>query len=756
MGSSTPSQRRQLVAVWFADIVGFSDLASANEDDAVRLVDAFQACASEHVQRQGGRIVKYVGDAALAEFHSTEQAAHSACDLVQDFVTRFGAQLRVGLHVADVAVGKDEDLLGDGVNLAVRLQAEADPGEVVVSEDAWRQLRQREGFTWEEIGERRVRGQVEPVRLFRVRLAEEPVVPSEPRPPDALDRARRGFRRRGGSRLRLPDARRMTVGIATAVLIGVAGLAIRARSDGWLAALGGYGGSSDPSADSLADIPSYDPTRIAVLYFDDYSDDQSLGYMASAATEALINSLDDVEGLTVVPEVAVKPFRHSDIPLDSIIFALKVGTVIDGNLTRSGDRIRVTAQLIDGNSGEQLGSGRLDYVGTDVLELQEKVVDLLGRVLRSQLGREIRMREIERSTDSPRAYEALMRAESYREEYQRLRRWDDEAARRALHRADTMVARAESLDPRWAEPVIRRAWYLRDLSILEGPLPGYLDDYWSGQALTHAERAVALDGAAAYEIRGLLRFGLAMNATGEERQRLFSQAEADLREATALDESRTVAWVKLSELLVSQGRFSEAVLASERGSRADAFLSNNVDALHQAYYSALQIGATEEANDLCLQGRVRFPTSADFVLCRLFALASFPEVEPDLAHAQALVDTLAQLVPQDDQSVFRAYGIMLSAEVAARAGLRDSAEALIRQSRSVNDFPMLSYNEAHARLLLGEQQEAVQLLEKWLEVDPDTAYLAGDWWFEGLHDNSRFRALLGRHDPRLIPGSRPR
>ena len=168
MNPPQSSQPRHLVAVWFADVVGYSRLASANEDGALRLVDRFQTCVRGVVERHGGRVVKFVGDAALAEFSSTDAAARSALLLHEEFQQGSHTQLRIGLHVGDVVPQDDGDVMGDGVNLAVRLQAEAEPGEVLVSEDAWRQLRHREGYRFREAGSRQLKGQVDAVRVFVV------------------------------------------------------------------------------------------------------------------------------------------------------------------------------------------------------------------------------------------------------------------------------------------------------------------------------------------------------------------------------------------------------------------------------------------------------------------------------------------------------------------------------------------------------------------------------------------------------------
>ncbi|HJU86039.1 MAG TPA: adenylate/guanylate cyclase domain-containing protein, partial [Gemmatimonadota bacterium] len=133
--------------MWFADVVGYSRLMSENEGQAVAVVRLLQAVCREIVPKAGGRIIKFLGDGALAEFPSTDNAVRAAIAVRQAFADRSQAgrhgarDLRIGVHVGDVVAGEDGDLYGDGVNVASRLQAAAEPGQVLVSGDVWRQLK---------------------------------------------------------------------------------------------------------------------------------------------------------------------------------------------------------------------------------------------------------------------------------------------------------------------------------------------------------------------------------------------------------------------------------------------------------------------------------------------------------------------------------------------------------------------------------------------------------------------------------------
>src|SRR5438093_12091622 len=160
----------RLVAVWFADVAGYSARAAEDESGALHLIEILQTLSRDTVPRYEGRIVKFIGDAVLAEFPSTALALQAAAALSRDYVTQSVASgqahsLTVGVHVGDVAVSSEGDLYGDAVNTAARIQEAAEPGQVVVSQDVWRQLRGRREFWFESLRDRSLKG-VGPAGLY--------------------------------------------------------------------------------------------------------------------------------------------------------------------------------------------------------------------------------------------------------------------------------------------------------------------------------------------------------------------------------------------------------------------------------------------------------------------------------------------------------------------------------------------------------------------------------------------------------------
>lgn len=164
---------RQLGAVWFADIVGYTRLAHEDESVALRLVDMFQEIARREIEGHGGSVAKFLGDGVLAFAPSAGAAIETILQLRQTFQERSVTEvvpslIRVGAHLGDVVVKADGDLFGDGVNVASRLEEAAGPGRIYISEDLWRQCRQRVEFEFADLGPHRVKGIDEPIHVYEL------------------------------------------------------------------------------------------------------------------------------------------------------------------------------------------------------------------------------------------------------------------------------------------------------------------------------------------------------------------------------------------------------------------------------------------------------------------------------------------------------------------------------------------------------------------------------------------------------------
>jgi TolB-like protein/class 3 adenylate cyclase/Tfp pilus assembly protein PilF len=322
---SAPSQLdRRLAAVWFADVVGFTSLADSDEDAALEAVGEFQAAARVAVEGRGGRVVKFLGDGALAEFASARAALEAALELCASF-SGSGAPgataIRIGLHVGEVAGTPDGDVYGDGVNLAARLQSVAAPGEVVVSEDAARALRHSKGFRFDPIGDRDLKGYEQPTRVYRA-------VPAE---------AGAG-RARGGP-------------------------------------ASGAASGATPAQRS-----------IAVLPFANLSRDPADEYFSDGVTEEILTSLARIEGLKVISRTSVMRYKGTSAGVREIARELGVASILEGSVRHAGARVRITAQLIDATTDAHLWAERYDRDLEDIFAIQTDVAERIVEALKVKLS----------------------------------------------------------------------------------------------------------------------------------------------------------------------------------------------------------------------------------------------------------------------------------------------------------------------------------------------------------------------------------
>lgn len=492
-----------------------------------------------------------------------------------------------------------------------------------------------------------------------------------------------------------------------------------------------------------------EPTRIAVLYFDDESESSDQTHLANAFTGALIDELAQVPALDIVPRSAVKPYRDTSVPLDSIGRVVKAGTIVEGSVLGSRDDLLVSVTLIDAITQSSMGNFTLQGTVDEWTELRSELAAEVADNLRQRLGIEIAIRERQAGTESSEALALVERAEQLAQEVDELSSAGDTVAvRRAFADADSLLAMAETLDPTWVEPIVLRGRLASRRANLSTIVPSDFvqDDLLEG--LYHAERALLVDpgDAGALELRGRLRFRMSENPKLTEPAELRAAAERDLRAAVAADPFRAGAWSVLSNLHRVQTKYAEAKRDAERALEADPFLAEADVVIFRLYEISLELRDIGEAAQWCLEGRRRFPETEYFVSSYLFLLALSGGPDPDPQQAWALADTVLQFTAPQERDPMRHIMHTWVAGALARAGQADSAVAVSERARAAASSslrPWIDYYSANVRMLLGQYDEALALLSDFLEEVPQRKqYIASDWMFEDLWDDPRFRALV--------------
>jgi len=500
--------------------------------------------------------------------------------------------------------------------------------------------------------------------------------------------------------------------------------------------------ASRPRGAPKARPAGYDPRRIAVLYFDDHSRGGELGYLADGLTEMLIHELGQVEALDVISRNGVKPYRERAVPFDSLVADLRVGSVVEGSVQRSGDEVRVTVQLVDAATDSHLESRTIVHRIGDVFALEDALADSVSVLLRRRLGKQVEVRRIRAETSSPVAWRWVLEAERARDEAARLLRGGEgPGASLQLAHADSLLAAAEREDPAWTRPTVLRGWVAYDL---RRSSPRSAAD----AARAFAERALARDPVdpLALELHGRLLFARAVDGGDSGAA---ARAEGELRAALAADPELASAWATLSQLLRYRGRFTEAAAAARRALEEDAYLDGAPDILNRLFFGALLTGGLAEADTLCRHGHERFPGDWKFVECRLFLLRADTARSADATLATRLLAQLDAMDPPerargDGRPYTPLFRQAVAAAVVARAGHADSARAMLaRARRAAGGDPelrtSLAYDEAYVRLVLGEPDTARALLAWTLAHRPAVRPFAAR--------DPLFRALRGPRQP---------
>jgi TolB-like protein/Tfp pilus assembly protein PilF len=338
--NSRPSSNlpHRLSVVWFSDLVGWSSLTAENEDQAISLVRRFQAAVRAVVSGEQGRVVKFIGDAALVESPSAEAAVKAASELRG--LMQAGETIRTGVHLGDVAVAPDGDLYGDGVNTAQRIQTVAKPGQIVVSGDVWRQLRNRPSYRFGPLGEQSLKG-VEALDLYLVLET----------PSDSATAAR---------------------------VVASKGTATEIR----------------PTVER----------SIAVLPFLNLSSDPENEYFSDGITEEILNALVKVSDLKVASRTSAFAFKGHQGDVREIAEKLGVATVLEGSVRKAGNRVRITGQLIGAADGYHLWSETYDRELEDIFAIQDDIAQSIVGALKATLAVDEGEKLVTATTDNLEAY----------------------------------------------------------------------------------------------------------------------------------------------------------------------------------------------------------------------------------------------------------------------------------------------------------------------------------------------------------------
>ena len=659
----------------FSDVVGYTAIMGRDEQQALRALKDHRELLRLLLPKFSGRMVGEIGDGTLTSFHSAIDAVNCArevqASLQQD---QPDLKVRIGIHLGDV-VFSDNTVLGDGVNVASRIHALAPPGGICVSASIYDEVRNKPGTRFKDLGERKLKNVSRPIRVYQVVAASLIEQPAE----------HKGRRRRNA----------LIAGAGVLILAGLVLVLMRLRS------------LAPASSQALSAAKKHTITSIAVLPLDNFTGDPNQEYFADGMTDELTTDLATISALRVISRGSVMQYKGAHRPPTPVIAkALNVDAVVEGSVTRIGDKVRVTAQLIDAPADQHLWAKSYERESRDVLALQDEVALAIAREINVELTPREQARFANSRTVDPQAHDAYLKGRYY------LSSPTEERVRKALEQFEQAIR----VDPNFAPPYSGMA----DAYILGADMY-FPPNEVMPKAKAAAEKALQLDDtlAEAHFSLGAAKFQYDYDWPGGENE---------FRRAIALNPSYAYGHDQYGFYLALRGRLDDALAESRLATELDPLSPLTVTDMAfpltwQTKYAA--------AKEQCRNALYLDPNStwAQFAIGWIdIEAGKFNEATTEMQH----------------RAVYSPFVAGWLGYAYAKSGERIKAEATITELNQMSSRRSVSpFSTAIIYVGLGDKVRALDGLEKayearsWLLL-----WLKMDRIFDPLRSEPRFIALL--------------
>jgi adenylate cyclase len=555
--------KRKLTTIFRADVAGYSRLMGEDEAATVKTLEQYKGIMSELIRQHRGRVVDSPGDNLLAEFTSVVDAVQCAVATQKELHARNTElpenrkmRFRIGVNLGDV-IEEESRIYGDGVNIAARLESLAEPGGICISKTAFDQIETKLPFGYSYLGEQTVKNISKPVGAYRVLM--EPRVTKE---------------RGAGFKAQSTRRRVAFIGLAS-VLVIVAGGALwqffQRSAPVHQASPSTEKADPQKMAYALPDKPS-----IAVLPFVNMSEDKSQEYFSDGLTEEIITALSKTPKLFVIARNSTFTYKGMPLNVQQVSRELGVRYILEGSVRRTGDQLRITAQLVETTTGNHLWAERYDRRMKDIFAIQDEITMKIVNALEVKLtkGEQARLTEI--GTTNLEAYLKVLQGTEHA--------W--RANRADNNTALELFKEAIAIDPDYAIAYARLAW-------------AYWIEVWLGfgkspeesirQGLESAQKAISLNDSLPLAHNALAGFHLLKR----EHRKAISEGQKTI----ILNPNWAEGYMWLGQNLVFAGKPEEAISNLEIAIRLDPFArSAYFHILGMAYREA---GRYEEAIAAC-------------------------------------------------------------------------------------------------------------------------------------------------------------
>jgi adenylate cyclase len=675
-------QHRHLAAILFTDIVGYTSMMQQNEIQAVAAIKRHNSVLERLATAHHGQVANYYGDGSLSIFQSATEAIQAAVEMQIEMRSDPAVPLRIGLHIGEIFF-EEGKALGDGVNLASRIQSLGQANTILFSGELHDKIKNRPEFTSVSLGLFEFKNVDKPIEVYA--LSNEGLqVPKKEQMEGKLKKVTKG---------KLSTTKKLLTGAALVLLL-VASIFLYKQ----------FAGKNKFTGKDKS---------IAVLPFVNMSGNKDNEYLSDGITDEITIQLAKISDLKVISRTTAMHYKDSKLTAKEIARELGVSSLLEGSVQRSGDATRITAELIDGNTEGHLWANQYDHKNmNDMFAMQSEVAQHIAEQLNARFSVDEKKKIEKKPTNNPEAYNLYLRGRYF---------WN-QRIEPSLRKGITYFDSAIALDPLYARAYSGKADCFMALGYGSFDLPG--NTFPKAQAA--AMKAIELDSSLADPHASLGYFKLYYAWD-------FPGAELEFKKALLLNPKYEIAYDWYGVFLTAMGRLEEAHKIIEKAQQLDplsAFISTDMG--FNLYYDK-KFDAAIQALNSTLELNPRF------ILARLWLgrVYQIRKMYPEAIAQYQLALNVAPQWPVAWSQIGSVYGVSGN-----EAGARRILDTL--SSLSSRKF-VTSYGVALVHMGLGEKEQTFVWLNKaydershwlvWLNLDPR---------WDPIRSDKRFTELVSK------------
>lgn len=398
------TRKRQLAAIVFTDIVGYSAIMNADEERARQIRDRHRAVFQECTETHGGKILQYYGDGTLSIFQSSVEAVESCIEIQQALQEEPRIPLRIGIHTGDIILD-EEEVYGDGVNVAARLEAACLPGGILVSAKVHDDIKNHPDIHCKALGKHQFKNISDPVELFAITNKGLTIAPVSEWVESIRKAKKAEIEGKKAAHIRRTNRMLMT------------GLAVVGAFSLLLSILYFTQGPASERKERAQAMMIDQKASIAVLPFANYSEDPGNDYFSDGITEDILTLLSRISGLNVISRTTMMGYKDTEKSIREIGEELEADYILEGSVRRQGNKVRIVAQLIDADTDSHLWAQTYDREITEIFDVQSQVAMDIASALKMQISPSRQAPAEKKGTASVEAYDLYLQGRKYYFEY---------------------------------------------------------------------------------------------------------------------------------------------------------------------------------------------------------------------------------------------------------------------------------------------------------------------------------------------------